>query len=306
MLKAARAPRRRARWERAVAASVPPLLHLAGALPAAWAEWGVAGLAMIQGVLAPRRLGRALRWAGSQPRGRRTRLRLALALLANRGRFLVLMTNRAFPSPRTFEERLRLDGLTHLDAALPRGGAILLGFHLGPSRAPLGLQLRGYRVAVAGRQGHATWISLPAAWDPARFPSEVAVTWRDGDHGTRGLALVELLGRLRAGELVFMTADGAEGREAFRVPLPGRDLIVRAGWFALRQRTGCPVLPVLTHMEGGTRVVTVHPPLPAVDPDPSRDGEACRAALAPLLEEYVRRFPEQCLALAFEPDQGSG
>ncbi len=45
--------------------------------------------------------------------------------------------------------------------------------------------------------------------------------------------------------------------------------------------------------------MTVHQPLPPVDPDPERDRELCRDALAPLLLDYARRFPEQCRPLSF-------
>jgi hypothetical protein len=31
------------------------------------------------------------------------------------------------------------------------------------------------------------------------------------------------------------------------------------------------------------------------------DVAACRAHLTPLLEDYVRRFPEQCFSLALQP-----
>jgi len=45
-------------------------------------------------------------------------------------------------------------------------------------------------------------------------------------------------------------------------------------------------------------VVTVHAALPAPTPDPLQDLAACRDALSRLLQEYVRRFPEQCVSLA--------
>lgn len=39
--------------------------------------------------------------------------------------------------------------------------------------------------------------------------------------------------------------------------------------------------------------------LPPPDADATRDLDVCRDALAPLLQSYVRRFPEQCYALRF-------
>ena len=64
-----------------------------------------------------------------------------------------------------------------------------------------------------------------------------------------------------------MPAEGMRGRVTFTVPLPGQDEEINEGWFVLRRRTGLPTLPVLAHAEGGTVVVTVHPPLP--DPPPT-------------------------------------
>jgi lauroyl/myristoyl acyltransferase len=58
--------------------------------------------------------------------------------------------------------------------------------------------------------------------------------------------------------------------------------------------SGIPTLPVLTYREGRQRVIVIHPPLPDPVGDAVRDAAACRGALAPLIEAYVRRFPTQC------------
>ena len=58
-------------------------------------------------------------------------------------------------------------------------------------------------------------------------------------------------------------------------------------------------MPVLARREGRYVVMTVHLPLPPPDPDQARDVAACRAALAPIIEDYVRRYPAQCYTLAF-------
>jgi hypothetical protein len=62
-----------------------------------------------------------------------------------------------------------------------------------------------------------------------------------------------------------------------------------------------PTLPVLIHEEHGRRIITVHPPLPDVDPDEVLDLEACREALTSLMRAYMRQVPEQCRYLAFPP-----
>lgn len=53
--------------------------------------------------------------------------------------------------------------------------------------------------------------------------------------------------------------------------------------------------------EAHRQVVAVQAPLPPATGDRERDAAACRAILEPLLQAYVRRFPEQCRYLAFGP-----
>jgi hypothetical protein len=169
---------------------------------------------------------------------------------------------------------------------------LLLGFHLGPVGTPRALQTLGYRVnaAISGRRHRATLPLTPGAGEtiPLYGPS------RQGEASALRRA-VELL---RAGEIVYITADGRVGTESFQIPLPGGPLVVRAGWLALRRLTGAVTHPVLMHVEGPRRVITVHPALPPPAPVPDDEVASCRAALTPLIEEYVRRFPEQCRSLA--------
>ena len=103
---------------------------------------------------------------------------------------------------------------------------------------------------------------------------------------------------MKTGRSVFISADGA-GAVAFSVPLPGGPAAIGTGWLLLRHGTAAPVLPVLSHLDGRTQVVTVLPPLPPRLADPARDREACRRAIADGMGDYVRRFPEQCYSLVF-------
>src|SRR6185369_9807063 len=114
----------------------------------------------------------------------------------------------------------------------------------------------------------------------------------------RARALYRARRILLDGGSIFITADGP-GTAAFEVPLPGGSARICAGWLLLRQTTGACVLPVLSHMEGRTQVVTVHPALAPLDADPVRDLDVCRGELERLLADHVRRFPEQCYMLAF-------
>ena len=178
-----------------------------------------------------------------------------------------------------------IEGRGHLEAL--RGGAILLGLHVGPPVVGRTLEAFGYPVRTAGRlhaDGAPTWPSAEPGHDtPAR-----AVTPRARAEGLQQARLL-----IQGGTWLYMPADG-RGREAFRILVPGREAIVRAGWLALRRATGAPVLPVLCRREGARRIITIHPPLPAVSPDRAEDDARCRDVLSAILNDYAQHFPEQC------------
>jgi hypothetical protein len=118
--------------------------------------------------------------------------------------------------------------------------------------------------------------------------------------GARGGTLYLARRRVMDGGMLYVAAEGY-GREAFRIALPGCVARIRSGWLVLRRQSDVPVLPVLSHLEGMTQVVTIQPPLPAPSRDLARDLDACRDVIATLLGDYVRRFPEQCYGYAFPP-----
>jgi lauroyl/myristoyl acyltransferase len=76
-------------------------------------------------------------------------------------------------------------------------------------------------------------------------------------------------------------------------------MIVRSGWLSLRRLTGARVIPVVTHLEGRTQVITVHPALPTPAPRDADPPASWREIITALVSDYVRRFPEQCPVLVF-------
>jgi lauroyl/myristoyl acyltransferase len=137
---------------------------------------------------------------------------------------------------------------------------------------------------------------LSEAWRPVREAVDDLLLPETSS--ARGGLLYRAHRFLLGGGILYVAADG-KGREAFRVVLPGAIVRIKWGWFVLRRRSGVPVFPVFSHLDGRTQVVTIHPPLPPPDPDPERDLIACGNALARLLKHYVRQFPEQCYGLTF-------
>jgi len=281
-------------------AALPPLLGALRRMPGGPARGALILVGFLQAFLDRACWGRARAWAAAHATGPGDRRRLLVRLLANRGRFLATALGIGTPDPESFRRLVVLEGRDRLDALARRGGVMLLGFHLGPGGTPAKLGLAGYPVTTAGAGLRFRVPARSYAWvGGARGP---AIDWSDAPSRAAGL---HRLGEvLRHGGIVSLTADSREdGRLAFELPLPGRTLRVRAGWFVLRRQTGTPTLPVLTSEIGRRSVVTIHPPLPDPDPDLERDRAACREALAPILRDYVRRFPEHCLSLALWPDE---
>ena len=269
------------------------LVRLLRPLPRPLGEEILAAVAVADGLIHAARFHRACAWAAAQPgeTGRRS-WRLALALLANHGRFCGEEAFVGATGPDAVRRQVVVEGAEHLDAA--RAGAMLLGFHLGSPRTWFRLRALGYPVRLAGRLegsvGDPRWAAALEARDAVRLP--------DGTARDRLTGLYQIRELLRGGALVFLAADGPFGREAFRFDLPGGPLVVRRGWLALRRVTQAPTLPVLAHRDGKRHVIVIHPALPSPAGDVERDAVVCREALTPLIETYVRRFPAQCRYLA--------
>ena len=263
-------------------------------LPWPWGEEILAHSFVARTVVSTMRLRQALAWAEAQRSPTGSRWGLARRLCACRGRFVARSALLGIREP----ERLRRHIVIHGADRLATGrGLILLGFHLGPLGACLALRVAGHRV---------TWLGGPSAaglWSP-----RIQDRYGSPSDDLFFSASTHPLGRMRRlhqayrivldGGAVFVTADGL-GKHAFSVPVQGGRVVVRAGWLALRRATDAPVLPVLSHMEGRTHVVSIHPALPRLEADPAIDLDLCRRALGELLGEYVRQFPEQCYSLAF-------
>jgi hypothetical protein len=97
------------------------------------------------------------------------------------------------------------------------------------------------------------------------------------------------------GGAIHMMADAGSGREVFRVAL------LRSGWLSLSRQTGARVLPVLTHLAGRVQVIAIHPALPTGGPGAAGELPVWRDILVSLVQDHVRRFPEQCPALVEFP-----
>lgn len=280
----------RARLEAANPTPYPPivrlLIRLLDPLPWPVGENLMAVAGMAQALVRPRQLQRALAWARAQsPRLRRPWL-LALALLANYGRAVAQESLVGIRNPSLLRRRLLILGEEHLRTASTQGGTILLGFHVGPAGSALALGLAGYRIVSVEGVGDGPRRARAVCSEVLRETLAVA----GPDPRLRAVALNAARRYLLGGATLYLNADGPFGTEAFRIPLTGGSVVIRSGWLTLRRHTGAATLPVLSRADGRRWIITIHPPLPAWD----RDSDGCRAVLTRLLEDYARRFPEQC------------
>ena len=265
-----------------------PILPLLRRLPAGLSAELLGALAIVDGI-GRGRFSRGRRWAAAQGLGAWRSWRLAVGLLANHGRFVAEEALVGVESSEDLARDVDVHGADHLSAI--DGGALLVGFHLGPPKTWLRLRALGYPVRFAGRLAST---SDDPRWRDA-LASGAVIRLPEGAAQERLAGLMRIRQLLRSGALVYVTADGPFGREAFAIDLPGEPLVVRQGWLALRHAARVPTLPVFSHRApAGHRVITIHPPLPPIVDDAARDAEQCREVLGPLVADYIRRHPEQC------------
>lgn len=290
------------RWGRLKQRALSTTIRLLRRLPYPVARGVLVGLSLGQALADPARLLRAYSWAAAGGAGSRSPGVVTLGLFVHRGRSLAASPLAAILTPEGCRRRFRFEGLRHLEDARRRGGVLLLGFHVGMSRLERSLLLLGHRVTILGEDDGVNWPPPSAAWRALGDLPPMHAWIRDAP-GSRADVLYRLREAARAGEIVMLMGDSGQGRVVFEIPLPGRPVDVRGGWFALRRLTLLPTLPIVGHREGGRWVVTIHPALPEPVADEQRDREACRQVLAGILHDFVARFPEQCLHLAMRSDE---
>jgi lauroyl/myristoyl acyltransferase len=262
-------------------------------LPWPWGEDILARLFAAVALVRGSRRRLALAWASHQP-GRQC-WRLALAVSAFRGRWVARSSLLGLRRPADLRRQVIVRGEERLGSA--PGGMILLGFHLGPPNVDVALRILGHRLAWLGsRRTARAWSS--EAWrsflDPREdlSPPERERFWPGYLYRARRILL--------EGGTLFLMADSWSGRDLFQVALPGGPAVIRSGWLTLRRQTGARVMPVVTHLEGRTQVITIHPSLPP-GADAADELRKWQDILSSLMRDYVQRLPEQCPVLAFPP-----
>src|SRR5262249_28072637 len=142
---------------RAAPRQVRPRLYSRGAwllmqaldpLPWPWGENVMAGFFAAQALVRPFRLRQALAWAGHHAVGRPARVPLALSCCAHHGRSLARQALLGIRTPDDLRRHVTVEGAERLAAV--RGGAVLVGFPLGPPAASMALRAAGHPVTWVG------------------------------------------------------------------------------------------------------------------------------------------------------------
>lgn len=177
----------------------------------------------------------------------------------------------------------RVTGLEHLQAALARGqGALLLTAHFTT------LEIGGrYMSEIHGMGGLYRDPNNPVVAHLMRAQRErhltVAVHFDD---------LRNLVRALRAGHAIWYAPDqGKRTKSSEILPFFGVPAITNTATSKIAEMTGCAVVPFFAKREADySYTLTL---LPALENFPTKDAAADAVRINQLIEEYVRRAPEQ-------------
>ena len=190
-----------------------------------------------------------------------------------------------------FLERITIDGLEHVEAAIvTHGRALALSAHLGNWEVlSAAHRLSPYSLAVVVRPLDSP--ALNAIAEAVRRKTGVELI-------DKKRALRPVMSALAAGRIVGILLDqNASRREGVFVPFFGRPASTSRSIALLAVRTGTPVLPIFARRQadGGHRVTV----LPALPLPLSNDAEAAvvelTARCTAVIEAAVRETPEQWL-----------
>jgi predicted LPLAT superfamily acyltransferase len=183
----------------------------------------------------------------------------------------------------------------YISAALAAGrGCILLGAHAGNWEIAGNLLASRLAAPVSVVLLDAEREALQRVYAPAlaqRRVKLIAVSPGTPD------ASVEIMARLRAGEIVAMLGDRHLGENCERIPFLGVPARFPRGPFVLAALSGAPLIPVFA-LKSGLRSYTfvAHDPISIVDVKRSERDAAIRAAMeryVRILEDVVRSHPYQ-------------
>jgi KDO2-lipid IV(A) lauroyltransferase len=194
-----------------------------------------------------------------------------------------------FRPPTVLLSRVEMEGVNSLKEAMALGrGALLLTAHFGNWELLAASHLlTGYPLSVVARPLDHPLFDRLVARLRARSGAELIEKRR---------ALPSVLAALKRGRMVGILLDqNSSRREGIFVPFFEVPASTSKSLALLALKTGAPVVPVFIHREAdGRHRVLFHPVLPVASTgDRERDLFAATAAFTRVIEETVRKWPEQ-------------
>lgn len=186
-------------------------------------------------------------------------------------------------TPEELRERTFLRGLDHLEGFRGKGG-ILLSCHLGNfPLIPFRLSAEGFKVGVIIKYPRNPFVARKIKERGQRWGLEMI------DGRSRSQAARRAVEVLRQGGLVLLMLDQNPRSEGVMVPFLGLPTPTYRSPLVLSRRVGVPIIPTFTFSQGpGRHVLEVLEPF-----YPTGDLKGDLRELNRIIEDYVRRFPEQ-------------
>jgi KDO2-lipid IV(A) lauroyltransferase len=188
-------------------------------------------------------------------------------------------------SDKEFEKLVTVFGKEHILAALEQNkGAVMYSAHFSATE-------------VAGRAVRSFLPPMAAMYRPSDNPMNDQIMRRCRNASTDELitksAIRRLLKALKANRPVWYAADQADGRKGtVLVPFFGEPAITNTAISQIAKVSGAPVVPFFPfRMDNGSRYEMHY--LPALENFPSGDPAADAILSNKLLEEQIRKAPEQ-------------
>ncbi len=186
---------------------------------------------------------------------------------------------------------IKIEGREYLEEALSKGrGVIGLGAHLG-SFTLLGTRLavEGYPFNIIINEGNFPMLSK-------RLARYQRILGQKPFSPKRNISMIKYsLNCLQRNEILYLIADEQQRRGGIPVVFFGQEAYTPPGPAIFSLKTGAPILPMFILREGGLpKRLVIHPPLEIeTSLDERRDIERLTAQFTKVIEETIRKYPEQ-------------
>lgn len=193
--------------------------------------------------------------------------------------------------PRMMDEKIRMVGKEHLDAALAKGnGVIMVSAHFGSFPLALArLTLSGYKVAIIMRTMRDARTDRMIKAKRDRFNIKTIYTQ------PRATCVNMSIEALRNNEIIFIPLDQNFGTGGVFVDFFGRKAATATGPVVLAQRTKAAILPCfMLRQEDDSHNMVIEP---AMELQESADRQEMVSVniqkLTGIIESYIRKYPAE-------------